>query len=458
MAWMLPQKMSSAEHFVATWTPQHTVNLALIASLLGLIVCLLLAFGRAGRTRQWPSDAHPKFESNFLVRRPGLILATSLIAALCVSWWLLPLAGAVVVYLRLNNRAWKVLAVSVTSLIILAGVFTISAAHMDLVRSIEWPAQVPFANALTWISLALWVTLIIATAPTLEAASPVVPMEANLSEERRRGLNIPTRSEAHAVDERDLLPLIVATNGFQRSLALFRAILIKRRDPDLYQRIILTDSVNQVIGKSPLFNRTVLEMADFPTSYPNGFSERGARVTSMRRELPQQGRRFDLGTTQPAQAGAPQDFYTPVSIPADDDAFDLVFATNVLSSVEDPIVLLNEMIRVTRPGGSLYIQNATWYSPWGGRETSPRHLISGAYARQAYYRKHGHYPRNSYGVNFFKLTIPTLMRALHDDPRLVVVSEHPRYLPESFGWLLRIPVVRELVTVNLVVHLEKTLN
>jgi hypothetical protein len=47
------------------------------------------------------------------------------------------------------------------------------------------------------------------------------------------------------------------------------------------------------------------------------------------------------------------------------------------------------------------------------------------------------------------------MAHLHGDPRLVVVGAHPRYLPETFGWLLRVPILNELITMNLVIRLER---
>jgi hypothetical protein len=61
-----------------------------------------------------------------------------------------------------------------------------------------------------------------------------------------------------------------------------------------------------------------------------------------------------------------------------------------------------------------------------------------------------------YSQNFFRIRISEVMESLRDDPRIVVVSAHPRYLPESFGWLLRIPLVNELLTLSLVVTLERT--
>ena len=36
-----------------------------------------------------------------------------------------------------------------------------------------------------------------------------------------------------------------------------------------------------------------------------------------------------------------------------------------------PVGLIGEMIRVTRPGGLIYLSFTNWYSPWGGHEMSP---------------------------------------------------------------------------------------
>ncbi|NBV27167.1 MAG: methyltransferase domain-containing protein [Actinobacteria bacterium] len=214
--------------------------------------------------------------------------------------------------------------------------------------------------------------------------------------------------------------------------------------------------MNQVVGKSPLYNRNVLEIADFDTSYAEGFIERGARVVRMRREPTPPKRGRGQVPTVSSEALTPDMSYTPLRIPATDKAFDLVFGTNILSSVEDPDALIDELVRVTRPGGSICLQNATWFSPWGGRETSPWHLLSGNLARRLYTHKHGHAPRNVYLDNFFRLRISEVMQSLREDPRLVVVSAHPRYLPESFGWLLRVPVLNELLTMSLVVTVERT--
>ncbi|MEI6736256.1 MAG: methyltransferase domain-containing protein [Actinomycetes bacterium] len=377
--------------------------------------------------------------------------------------------------------------------------------------------------------------------------------------ERRRGLNIASSAQSETTDERNLLPLVVAPRGALRTLALFRAMLVKRSDPELYRRIVLTDTMNQVVGKTPLYNRNVLEIADGETSYAAGLVERGAHVTRMRREAvgrfswenEERVSKIDnvptakvddssvdawkqaaiqavahlaksrptvtsndvwerleqLGVVEPptpsamgaifrqaakeayltktggtvetrrsrsnqqiavwhseicepavdiASAVTTLDLtFNALRIPVEDRTFDLVFGTNVLSSVANPKVFIDEIVRVTRPGGTIYLQNATWFSPGGGDETSPLHFISGRLAQRRYVVRHGHSPRNVYRYNFFRISIKGIMAHLHGDPRLVVVGAHPRYLPETFGWLLRVPILNELITMNLVIRLEK---
>jgi SAM-dependent methyltransferase len=62
-------------------------------------------------------------------------------------------------------------------------------------------------------------------------------------------------------------------------------------------------------------------------------------------------------------------------LPVRDGCADICFSSNVLEHVADPIGLIGEMIRVTRPGGLIYLSFTNWYSPWGGHEMSPWHYL-----------------------------------------------------------------------------------
>jgi len=171
MGWLLPSKMERTQHLVATWTPQSKVNIALLASLLGLLLCLCLALGRAPRTTALIIGALPKMERTPPLSRPLLTLGVAIAVALCVSWWLLPAMMLTILYLYKGSSSWRTLSMVVTTFIVVAGIATVATNQMHLVRSIDWPSNVPWANGLTWVALSLWVVLVTATSPTRQATS-----------------------------------------------------------------------------------------------------------------------------------------------------------------------------------------------------------------------------------------------------------------------------------------------
>ena len=245
----------------------------------------------------------------------------------------------------------------------------------------------------------------------------------------------------------------IPLGGLSRSLFLLRAVIKNREDPDEWQSILTEDSINQMVGKTPIFNRRVLDISDAATSHTSVLVERGAHVTAMRRELPATRRASAPAGTRGTLDGELE--FSPSHIPSADHQFDLVFATNVLSCVPDPGVLLDELVRVTRPGGTIYIQNVMWNSLLGGRETSPWHLLSGNLARRRYTKRNGHEPFNRYGLNFFKLTPRQLMKLLHRHNELAIFIAGPRFLPMKWGWTLHVPILRTLIIQDLVVAVER---
>jgi hypothetical protein len=120
--------------------------------------------------------------------------------------------------------------------------------------------------------------------------------------------------------------------------------------------------------------------------------------------------------------------------------------------------MADEMVRVTRPGGTVFISWCLWWGPWGGHETSPWHFLGGHYARRRYRRTHGHEPKNRYGESLFPVTVRQGRRWLARQQAagtVEVVAVLPRYNPRWSWWLLRVPLVREVVTWNLVMVLRK---
>ena len=67
-----------------------------------------------------------------------------------------------------------------------------------------------------------------------------------------------------------------------------------------------------------------------------------------------------------------------MQLPFRDGAVDVCYSSNVLEHVPDPWRMADEMLRVTRPGGTVFISYTVWYGPWGGHETAPWHYLGGA--------------------------------------------------------------------------------
>jgi arabinofuranan 3-O-arabinosyltransferase len=541
MGWQLPAHLDGTQKIAFIWSPQQTIFAALLISLAGLILVLLLAVFNRPRRRQvaYVNDVAgmaPQWQPlRASLRASGpLMYLLAVVVALCVSWYAIPLTLAAVALWQRRRSLGVAYGVLVTLLVLAGAGITVGATQLHFTTDITWPTHIDFANGFIWAGLALWVLVAIGSSerghdslrhlsdpepaplitspdtkisrrrdrrprpiwrarrrgsrvrppendswrpagfnPPAEAlyeqpfdpvpqrnvpieSSPTLPLLTEPSATtssptsalsstptRRRGLNVPDVpeiAEEGARNEIEAFP----TTGLRRTMFLLRGAIKNRKDPEQWNSILTQDALNQVIGKTPIFNRVVLDISDTYATYTEGLEERGAHVTSMRRNM----------ATGAHVAGSSLEF-TQSQIPAEDGQFDLTVATNIFGTVRDPRELLDELIRVTRPGGTIYIQNVMWGSLIGGRETSPWHLLSGRYARRRYLKRHGEEPENRFGDNLFKVRPGQLMRVLHSRKDLLIFIAGPRYLPTKWGWTLRVPVLRNLVVQDLVVAAER---
>ena len=84
-----------------------------------------------------------------------------------------------------------------------------------------------------------------------------------------------------------------------------------------------------------------------------------------------------------------------MQLPFRDAAVDVCYSSNVLEHVPDPWRMAEEMLRVTRPGGLVFLSYTDWYGPWGGHETAPWHYLGGRQARRRYAARTATSPRTS---------------------------------------------------------------
>ncbi|MCX6511824.1 MAG: SAM-dependent methyltransferase, partial [Actinobacteria bacterium] len=120
-----------------------------------------------------------------------------------------------------------------------------------------------------------------------------------------------------------------------------------------------------------------------------------------------------------------------------------------------PEAFLDELMRLLKPGGLLYFSYTLWLSPWGGHETSPWHYLGGNFAARRFLRRKGHDAKNLFGRSLFARHAGKTLRRLRSRDDIVIKKVLPRYYPRWMAWVVRVPVLREFLTWNLLVIAER---
>jgi arabinofuranan 3-O-arabinosyltransferase len=495
-AWELPPATASRSVSIV-WAPQHTVDLALLASLLGLaaiLVCIVI--GRPRREDEtdpaarwarlaWPWDqrARPSLVLSAVATLAAMALAGPAVAVvlvplLALAWW--------------RPRLRAVAALGPAVLVALAGAYVLHQQRKyGWPHDIQWPAHFGLANTLAWVAVGLLLVDVAAfgdgAPPSLEplvevappAAPPTTPTTttggglARVLPPRILGSAaalLPSRfSSSDDEDDHGEAPAIaLPASGVARSVALLRAFRREQDDPDLFYRTLALDTLHRLTGTTPMFNRTVIDVGGGAGYFAEAFRDAGARVVLVEPEAADpaptwRGDDAGLDARERHELAVWPGRLLPggtvagngTALPLPDGIADLVFSSNVLEHVADPRRFVDEAIRVTRPGGLLYLSFTVWRSPWGGHETSPWHLVSGRYALRRYTKKHGHPPKNVFGESLFAVSVHDALRLVEGRDDVDVLVAEPRYYPSWARFIVRVPVLRELLTWNLVLLLER---
>jgi SAM-dependent methyltransferase len=232
-----------------------------------------------------------------------------------------------------------------------------------------------------------------------------------------------------------------------RSVRLFRDFLAEQSDPDRFYRALAADSVHQLSGYVALPGGTVLDVGGGPGYFAEAFRAAGARYVGVD---PDVGELSGRGGPAPGMLRA-----SGTALPVRDAAVDVCYSSNVLEHVPEPVALLAEMARVTKPGGTVFVSFTPWWSPWGGHETAPWHYLGGGRARARYLRRHGREPKNRYGETLFGHSVAAALGWLRAQPSCVPVAVFPRYHPWWAQWVIRVPVLREVASWNVAAVLRR---
>ncbi len=235
--------------------------------------------------------------------------------------------------------------------------------------------------------------------------------------------------------------------SWRRSVHLLGEFRYEQPDPARFYTAIAHDSVGQLAQYVDLDGRLFLDVGGGPGYFRDAFRAAGATYLALDADAGELAGLGDIAEGTVLGSG--------MQLPFRDGSIDVCYSSNVLEHVPDPWLMADEMVRVTRPGGTVFVSYTVWFGPWGGHETAPWHFLGGRRARRRYARKHGHEPKNRFGESLFAVTVRDGLRWARTQTDADVVALVPRYNPWWSHWLIRVPLVREVVTWNLVLVLRK---
>lgn len=233
-----------------------------------------------------------------------------------------------------------------------------------------------------------------------------------------------------------------------RSVRLLRAFRREQTDPDHFYGLLARDTVAQLAAYTELSGAVVCDVGGGPGYFTEVLRARGARPLCVDRD-PAELTARDGAAPEGAVLGS------ALALPLRDAAVDVCFSSNVLEHVPEPWRMADEMVRVTRPGGIVYLSFTNWLSPWGGHETSPWHYLGGRRAADRYARRHGRRPKNLFGESLYPVSVGAALRWARRRADTELLDARPRYHPAWATWVVGLPGVREIVTWNLLLVLRR---
>ncbi|GAB3594798.1 putative methyltransferase [Corynebacterium faecale] len=244
----------------------------------------------------------------------------------------------------------------------------------------------------------------------------------------------------------------------RRAIGLLRDFRFEQTRPDIFYGNLATDTAELVAaliadlkpstGSPALDGQLILDVGGGPGYFADAFHKRGATYLSVE---PDVGEMSAAGIDVTGSVRG-----SGLDLPFRDDAFDVVYSSNVAEHVPDPWRMGEEMLRVTRPGGVVILSYTIWLGPFGGHETGLwEHYVGGHFARRRYEKKHGHPPKNVFGESLFEVSCTEGLDWARQVEGARLAVAFPRYHPSWAWWMVKVPLLREFLVSNLVLVLVR---
>jgi glycosyltransferase involved in cell wall biosynthesis/SAM-dependent methyltransferase len=233
--------------------------------------------------------------------------------------------------------------------------------------------------------------------------------------------------------------------GLARVRELWRLFRNERDDPEPFYTWLADELAADLDRRhGPLAGQHLLDLGCGPGYYTAALRARGATV------VPVDDSAAELGADPPAGVLLAD----AAALPVEDASVDGVVCSNLLEHAADHRGVIREIERVLRPGGWAYVSWTNWYSPHGGHDMSPYHLLGPERGPRLYERLHGPPRKNRYGEGLFAVHVGPTLRYLRGRPGLEVTGVEPRYWPR-LAFLARVPGLREVALWNCVIRVTR---
>ncbi len=234
--------------------------------------------------------------------------------------------------------------------------------------------------------------------------------------------------------------------GIRRIRLLWSLFLKERSEPEPFYQALGAEAAFDLEKRYGIQGHRILDVGCGPGWYAEAMRKHGATVLGI------DGDMEVLTRAQPPISGLMLGDATLMAFP--DNSFDGVFCSNMLEHTSSPSMVVDEIIRVLKPGGWGYLSWTNWYSPNGGHNMNPYQYLGPKWGPRLYEKRHGPPPDNRYGEGLFAVHIGPTLRMIRQRADISITRIEPRYWPWA-RFIIAIPVLREFFTWNCVIRFNR---